>query len=202
MAPLRVYFESGERWVFACAADWPGWARRGKGEEGALEVLLAYADRYAGAVGAEVPTLTVDVIGRVPSRGGLADFGAPGAVGPWDDEPLDGEEMERQLQLLQASWDRLDAVAAAAPPELRKGPRGGGRDRDKVLAHVREAERAYASKGGFRIPIRTPWDEQREMVVAGLRAADPAGEWPVRYNIRRMAWHIIDHVWEIEDRAD
>src|SRR3954466_750192 len=28
---LRVYLESGKKWTFACALDWPGWCRRAKG---------------------------------------------------------------------------------------------------------------------------------------------------------------------------
>jgi hypothetical protein len=86
---------------------------------------------------------------------------------------------------------------------LRKGPRGGGRDRDKIVDHVSEAERAYAPKAGIRVPPRTPWPEHREIILTGLRADDPAGaKWPLRYLIRRMAWHVLDHAWEIEDRSD
>ncbi|HET9731883.1 MAG TPA: hypothetical protein VFP54_04330 [Acidimicrobiales bacterium] len=201
MERLRVYLESGQRWVFACSVDWPGWARRGKGEDAAVDNLLEYADRYAAAIRREVPAGPVDVVGRIPSRGGLADFGAPGAVGPWDDEPLADDELERQLGLLQLAWAHLDAVAAASPAGLRKGPRGGGRDRDAVTDHVREAERAYSPKVGCRVPPRTPWDQQRAMILAGLRGATPDTAWPVRYTIRRIAWHILDHAWEIEDRV-
>jgi hypothetical protein len=24
--------------------------------------------------------------------------------------------------------------------------------------------------------------------------------WPARYFVRRTAWHVLDHAWEIEDR--
>jgi hypothetical protein len=27
------------------------------------------------------------------------------------------------------------------------------------------------------------------------------GAWPVRYAVRRFAWHVLDHAWEIEDRS-
>lgn len=201
METLRIYLEAGQRWVFACALDWPGWARRGRGDEAAIDSVLDYHGRYATAVGTDVPTGPVEVVGRVPSRSGMADFGAPGAVGPWDEEPLPGGEIERHLALLEASWARLDEVAASSPPELLKGPRGGGRNRDAVTAHVREAERAYSAKVGRRIPPRTPWEEQRAAIVSGLR--QPPGDiaWPVRYTIRRMAWHILDHAWEIEDKV-
>lgn len=201
MKPVRVYLETGKRWVFAAAVDWPGWCRRGKGEEAAIETLLQYSDRYSRAVGVAVPTAPVEVVGRVATRSGMADFGAPGSPGPWDDEPLSSRELGRHLGLLQASWAYLDRVATVSPSELRKGPRGGGRDRDAMLKHVQEAERAYSPKVGCRVPPRTPWDEQRAMIESGLRQAPADSAWPVRYTIRRMAWHILDHAWEMEDRA-
>jgi hypothetical protein len=187
--------------VFAAALDWPGWCRRGKGEEAAIDTLLEYKSRYKTVAGASFKPGPVDVVGRTPSRSGMADFGAPGAVGPWDDEPLSSRELGRQIRLLEACWHYLDEVAAVAPAELRKGPRGGGRDRDRMLDHVREAERAYSPKVGCRIPPRTPWPEHRQMLAAGLRAAPADTSWPVRYTIRRCAWHVLDHAWEIEDRS-
>ncbi len=201
MKPLRVYLETGKLWIFAAALDWPGWCRRAKGEEAALDTLLDYASRYSNAVGVAVATGPIEVVGRVPTRSGLADFGAPGAVGPWDSELLSARELRRHLSLLQASWAYLDGVASVSPTELRKGPRGGGRDRDAMLKHVKEAERAYAAKIGCRVVPRTPWDQQQMMILAGLRTAPPDSAWPVRYTIRRLAWHILDHAWEMEDRT-
>jgi len=26
--------------------------------------------------------------------------------------------------------------------------------------------------------------------------------WNASYAFRRMAWHVVDHIWEIEDRRD
>ena len=151
MKPLRIYLETGKRWVFAGALDWPGWCRRDKSEEAALDTQLEYASRYFKAVGVAVPSGSVEVVGRVETRSGMADFGAPGAVGPWDTEPLSTRELARHLGLLEASWAYLDRVAAGSPAELRKGPRGGGQDRDAMLKHVQEAERAYAPKVGCRV---------------------------------------------------
>jgi len=201
MKPLRVYLETGKRWAFAGALDWPGWCRRDRGEGAAIDTLLGYASRYSIAVGASVPTGPIEVVGRVATRSGMADFGAPGALGEWDDEHVSGRELGRQLGLLQASWAYLDGVAALSSPELPKGPRGGGRDREAMLNHVREAERAYAPKVGCRVPPRTPWDEQRTLIAAGLRTAPADSAWPIRYAIRRLAWHILDHAWEMQDRS-
>ncbi len=100
-----------------------------------------------------------------------------------------------------ACWDAFDAVVAAAPPELRKGPRGGGRDRDPIAEHVREAERSYGRKLGAAVPPRTPWPEQREALAGLMRARAPDGRWTVRYAASRMAWHVLDHAWEIEDKS-
>jgi hypothetical protein len=191
-----VYLESGRKRVFACAVDWPGWARSGRTEDAALEALLAYAPRYAAVVPGFAPG-ALHVVGRVPGTA-TTDFGAPDARGPWDERPYDGD---RLAGLLERCWAGLDAVVATAPQELRKGPRGGGRDRDAVVAHVREAERSYGRTIGVRVPPRTPWPEQRAALAAAVRAQPTGTRWPVPYHVRRTAWHVLDHAWEVEDRS-
>jgi hypothetical protein len=186
--------------VFAAALDWPGWCRRGKGEAAAIDTLLDYADRYALVAGSSLVPGSLEVVGRVKGNK-TTDFGAPNIVGPWDGETLDPVEAARHIALLAACWRAFDAVVAAAPAQLRKGPRGGGRDRDAVVGHVREAERAYSSKLGGRVPPRTPWGEQRDVVMAALSTPSQPARWPVRYSIRRCAWHVLDHAWEIEDKS-
>jgi hypothetical protein len=199
---VRVSLERGQRWVFATALDWPGWCRRGRGEEAALEALLDYAERYAAVAGPGFQPGEVEVVGAVAGSS-ITDFGAPDAAGPWDDEPLGAAEADRLTGLLEACWSYLDPVAAAAPEVLRKGPRGGGRDRDAIVGHVRGAERGLSCpKAGIRVAPRTPWDQQRTALAAALRSGAPGGKWPTRYNIRRSAWHVLDHAWEIEDRSD
>lgn len=199
-ATIPVYLETGKTWTFAVAVDWPGWCRRGKGEEAALEALAHYAARYAAVAGPSFNPADLDVVGRLPGSP-TTDFGAPDARGPWDGEPLTGAEANRQAGLLEACWTAFDAVTASAPAELRKGPRGGGRDRDAVGEHVREAERAYLRKAGVRVPPRTPWAEQRAALLDALRTGTADGAWPPRYAVRRIGWHVLDHAWEIEDRT-
>ena len=38
--------------------------------------------------------------------------------------------------------------------------------------------------------------------IPGLRKGEIATSsgWPVRYAIRRMAWHVLDHAWEMQDK--
>jgi hypothetical protein len=196
----RVVLERGKTWTFATALDWPGWCRRGRGEAGAVETLLDYADRYAQVAGEGFAPGSVVVIGEVPGNA-TTDFGAPGIAGPWDDEPLSRGERARLIALVTSSLSFFDAVVESAPATLRKGPRGGGRDRDAVATHVREAERAYSAKLGRRIAPRTPWPEQRAELTIALREGSPDAAWSTRFAIRRLAWHVLDHAWEIEDRS-
>jgi hypothetical protein len=215
---VPVYLEVGKTRVFACSLDWPGWCRRAKTDEEALDALATYAPRYAVVAkraglrfSATAPSF--DVVERIPWHGGEAfspvDFGTLGSAAQRDSEPLTAAQAKRLAALLEASWGVLDDVVAGAPEELRKGPRGGGRDRDKVFAHVVAAETAYARKLGVR--QKEPQDREgiaavRADIVAVIsagRAGTPAAPngWLPRYAARRIAWHVLDHAWEIEDRS-
>jgi hypothetical protein len=213
-----VYLEVGQKRVFACALEWPGWCRSGSTEERALDALAAYAARYAVVAleaGIAFPGTRrngLHVVERLPGSAGYTDFGVPGAVATRDRESLTGEEGERQATLVRAAWVVFDRIAAAAPAELRKGPRGGGRDRDQMIDHVLSAEASYARKLGVtrRQPARDDAPAiaaLRDAIVTVLRAPwkgtplVPKG-WPPRYAARRIAWHVLDHAWEMEDRSE
>ena len=217
MAPTPVYLEVGSKKVFACSLDWPGWCRAGKTEEAALEALASYAGRYAAVpavAGVRVPSTAghnLDVVERLKGSAST-DFGVPGEEAAADAEPLSAAQARRLASLVEASWVVLEAAADSAPAELRKGPRGGGRDRDKIVAHVATSEFGYARKLGVRHkapedPLAVPEavDALRADILEALRSArsGPLVErgWPPRYAARRIAWHAIDHAWEIEDRS-
>ena len=214
-AAIPVYLEVGTKRVFASALEWPGWTRAGKDEKAALEALGAYALRYAAVpksaridFSAAEPTLKV--IERVKGNA-TTDFGAPGMHASTDAKALAAKEAERICALLSASWKVFDAVIAKAPAELRKGPRGGGRDRDKIADHIIDAESAYVSRLGLKLETPRLDDanavrEWRKAIIDAIRASaggPQSGEkrWPPRYAARRMAWHLLDHAWEIEDRS-
>jgi len=213
---VAVGLESTPRKTFVSALEWPGWSRAGRDEAGAMAALASSAGRFeivargAGlAFGPVAPDL-LEVVERLPGTATTA-FGAPDVVFAMDQRPTDRADGERLAMLVRASWDFLDRVAATAPFELRKGPRGGGRDRDAVVAHVVAAESAYARRIGVRLPEPDPGDAGavaavRAAIADGLaRPTDggpiPGGRWPARYAARRIAWHVLDHAWEIEDRA-
>jgi hypothetical protein len=218
---IDVGVEAGQKRVFAWAVDWPGWARAGKTPELALDALVVYATRYATAAreaGLDFPAAPgavsahdLFVVDSVPGGSGT-DFGVPSAITPSDRRPVDPAEAERLAILAAAAWVVFDRVAAVAPAELRKGPRGGGRDTAKVVAHVIDADHAYAREIGLRLPPPSPADRaavaaERQAMVAVLgRPSDgsPLADrrWTARYAARRIAWHALDHAWEIEDRSE
>ncbi|HJV09486.1 MAG TPA: hypothetical protein VJ653_07385 [Acidimicrobiales bacterium] len=200
-----VYLEVGTKKIFACSLDWPGWARAAKTEEEALEALATYAGRYrpvAEVAGVRFPKSAgddFDIVERVTGDT-TTDFGAPHVPAGADSATLTKAQAERVATLVEATWTVFDRVVKAAPASLRKGPRGGGRDRDKMVAHVVDAETAYFRKVGVK--------EGRDAFATALRAArQPQPElatksWPWRYTARRVAWHVLDHAWEMEDRSD
>jgi hypothetical protein len=211
-----VYVEAGRKRTFACAYDWPGWCRAAKDELSALEALAAYAPRYAPV--AKRARIAFDPESAAAFRvvehlAGTAttDFGAPDAVAERDSRPLAAPEGKQIAALVNAAWVIFDDVIASAPSELRKGPRGGGRDRDQIADHVLGAEGAYVRKVGLRLtpPAR---DDRRGIAefraaIAGVLGKPSDGKalvergWPQRYAARRIAWHALDHAWEIQDRS-
>lgn len=206
---VAVVLEVGARRSFASALDWPGWSRSGRDPDAALAALAASASRYGAALAAsgvtfayaDAPLVVVEEL----AGSATTDFGAPGAIAAAEAAPLTAEEAGRRVACVGACWAALDAAAATAPAALRRGPRGGGRDRDAVVRHVREAERAYAAKIGLRLPTPVtgePVAATRALIAAALRpGAAAAPRWPLRYAARRIAWHALDHAWEIEDRS-
>jgi hypothetical protein len=217
MAATPIYLESGKTRVFACALDWPGWCRSGRGEEQAVEALAGYAARYAPvAKEAHVPfpgdvAEAFTIVERLPGSAST-DFGVPEQFATADTDPLSPAAARRLAALVVAAWATFDRVAAITPPELRKGPRGGGRDRDKMIDHVIASEVSYARKLGIKrklmmIDDRAAISELRR-TIAGVLSAESDGSppvpngWPARYAARRIAWHALDHAWEMEDRTE
>jgi hypothetical protein len=213
---LPVVLEVGTKKVFASAVDWPGWCRSGRTEEAAIEALEAYAPRFAVVAkqaGIAWPVQLGDpvVLERLPGDM-TTDFGAPSATAEVERARLTPAAAKRQGALISAAWAVLDDVIAVTPTELRRGPRGGGRDRDKMTDHVLGAEAAYARKIGVKakqpaIDDRAAIEAMRAAIVEVLsRPSDgtPLVDrgWTSRYAARRIAWHVLDHAWEMQDRTE
>jgi hypothetical protein len=215
-ARFEVSLEIGSKRVFAGSLAWPGWCRHGRTEAEALEALLAYAPKYRAVLsgtrlGFTPPTTPAQLVVVERLKGNATtDFGAPGIPPAVDrDRACPEKDLRRLETILKAGWRAFDnAVETATGRELRKGPRGGGRSLEAIVAHVTEAEAGYLSAAGGKAPRDRA--ALRETVLATLRAS-AAGEipvrgprggerWTARYFARRAAWHVISHAWEIERR--
>lgn len=218
-----IYLEVGQKKVFAVAVNCPGWCRFGKDEQSAVQILMDAAPRYAKiATSANleftVPETTslLNTVARLEGNA-TTDFGAPAMQLPNDWDPIEADELERYVKVLRACWLAFDtAVEKAEGEELRKGPRGGGRDLEQIVDHVVGAEEGYLRSLGWKPPsldvetLDTRKEQVRSEVIQGLQvAADgqlprqgPRGgkRWSPRFFVRRLAWHAVDHAWEIEDR--
>ena len=123
-------------------------------------------------------------------------------------------EAERSPRLVEAAWTVLDRVAAAAPAGAPQGParrrprpRQDGRPRRSRPTGPTPARSGItptaARPDGSRRPSRRCAPRcsrscagrrtgRRSPAASGRRATPP----------RRIAWHALDHAWEIEDRTD
>jgi len=221
---VEVYLEIGKKRTFAGALDWPGWCRMGRDEPSALQALLDYGSRYAKILHTAQITFQApddlsafSIVERLVGNA-TTDFGAPDIAPSADTQAITDREFQRYQALLEAYWQAFDtAVLAATGKELRKGPRGGGRDLDKIADHVLDVDVAYLSRLGQRFKRKTGGDrtealgQVRQAILAALSSAargelpehGPRGGvfWKPRYFVRRMAWHVLDHIWEIEERV-
>jgi hypothetical protein len=219
----KVYVETGKKKTFAGVLEWPGWCRSGRDENTALQTLFEYGQRYAQVLNVTgidfQPPSDVSEMWVTERHEGnsTTDFGAPSIVPDVDQDPFNWTEYERSQQLLGACWLAFDdAVQRAMGKELRKGPRGGGRDLQKMIDHVLDADRAYLGRLAWKHKRESGADlveelnRTREAIRSALEVAakgelpavGPRGGvvWPARYFVRRVAWHVLDHTWEIEDR--
>jgi hypothetical protein len=222
---MDIYFEVGQKRVFAGAIEWPGWLRSGRDEAGAMAALVEWGPRFAQALhgsglGFVAPADSSELVVVERLEGGSGtDFGAPGAIPAADERPVSPEELAWLERLMAASWAAFDAaVKAAEGKSLRKGPRGGGRELVAIVEHVIGGDLAYLTALGYRYrqpkglapaealaPTRQAIREALAAAGRGeLETVGPRGgrRWPVRYYVRRAVWHTLDHVGEIEERVE
>ncbi len=216
---IDIYLEIGSKRIFAGALDWPGWCRSGRDEESALQALLDYAPRYKlvlllAHIEFQPPAdqSAFNVVERIHGDT-TTDFGAPGKAPSADSKSVTDAELQRIQLILQACWAAFDAAAQKATgKELSKGPRGGGRELEKIIDHVLGADAGYLGQlGGSSKTAASDLSLFRRTILDTLAAAahgeipaqGPRGglRWTPRYFVRRSAWHVLDHAWEIEDRV-
>jgi hypothetical protein len=218
---LNIYLEVGTRRTIAGVLDWPGWCRIEQDEASALQSLMEYGPRYAkilrsARLGFQAPDDPSAFVVMERLKGNAStDYGVPGLAPAFDSITLDETELRRLQAILRACWRAFDGtIKMARGKELRKGPRGGGRNLEKITDHVLESEKGYLTSLGGKIaaPDASSLDLTRQTILQTLLASakgelpthGPRGgkRWSARYFVRRDAWHILDHIWEIEDRLE
>ena len=202
----------------AFTIDWPGWSRGARTGEAALETLEAYRVRYRpvavlAGLGAEFADAgPLEVVEDATGTGSVDFWGISFSPSSFEQGPMADEDLERGIRLLQACWAFFDGVAARVSPEMRKGPRGGGRDRDRIIRHtIRTESEDFARQVGIRIPEEAALSPEglaahRSSYVEAMRAynrgevARPMRSWTLPFLVRHSAFHTLDHAWEMEDK--
>jgi hypothetical protein len=214
---MRVVLEVGPkgRKTVAVAPDWPGLSRGATTEAKAIERLRSYLPRYAaitklaGMEAAFADLTDIDVIEQYPGTGSTDFWGISYAFSSIDRQAISGEALERELTLMQACWAFFDEVRSRVSAELRRGPRGGGRDRDHIVRHTFAVELDWAKGIGVLTSLDAMLTTEgisayRSAYCEAIRALHAQGKmaqkWPLRYMIRHTAFHTLDHAWEMEDK--
>ena len=217
--PVRTVIQRGPKHkkAVAIAIDWPGWNRGAKTPEEALELLEAYRQRYvpiarlAGLEDEFAAAGPLEIVEDHVGTGSTDFWGISFVASSFEEGPMPDAELDRKLALLQAAWTFFEQVGARVSAEMEKGPRGGGRDRDRIISHVLRNEQGdFARKVGVMEPpdVMLSPDEVRahhEDFVAGIRDFNARGamagrSWTVPFLLRHTAFHALDHAWEMEDK--
>jgi hypothetical protein len=218
--PVRTVIEHGtkDKKSVAFSLDWPGWSRGAKSADVALETLESYRERYrpiadlAGMVREFDTAGPLEIVENRVGTGSTDFWGISFSPSSTEHGPMSEAELKRKITLLRACWAFFDSVASRVSAEMRMGPRGGGRDRNRIIRHtIRTESEDFAKQVGLRIPEEaalTPdgLHSHRETYVAAMRAYN-AGEvkrrmrsWTLPFLIRHSAFHTLDHAWEMEDK--
>jgi hypothetical protein len=219
--PGRTVIDRGPKGkrAVAIALDWPGWSRGAKTDADALETLEAYRERYrpvaalAGMQSEFDREGPLEVVEDKVGTGSTDFWGISFSPSATEHGPMSQDELDRKLTILRACWNYFDDVAARVSPELRRGPRGGGRSRDEIIRHVMRVESLdFAKQVGLLVPddgvvvAAAARPAYRDAYVAAMRAYN-AGEvarkmrsWTLPFLIRHSAFHTMDHAWEMEDK--
>jgi hypothetical protein len=204
--------------VVAVAPDWPGLERGAKTGEEAVEKLRSYIPRYSQVARlAEMETefdagRKFDVVEQYPGTGSTDFWGISFAFSSIDKHGMSGDELQRELRLMQACWAFFDDVRARVSAEMLQGPRGRGRDRDQIVRHLFVNEQGWVKMLGVITPdeamlTKKGMKAHREAYCRAIRdyhsqgkLAGKIAKWPLRYLIRHTAFHTLDHAWEMEDK--
>ena len=212
--PLRLFVEETPKKVFVSALDWPGLARGAKTEDLAVESLVAHLPRYAKVAHKagerfDPHDFDIEVVSRTEGDAGSA-YGIPSLVAP---EDRDAGRCAR------GEADRIDRRGVVGRVRRRSRRRRRSRSGRAHAAAGATGRRSSSTSPGRTAATPARWASRA--TPRRRRASRPSGrrcwrccgttsdgspiadkKWPPRYAARRVAWHALDHAWEIEDRTE
>jgi hypothetical protein len=151
-----------------------------------------------------VEGLAFDVVGGQAGSAGT-EFGVPSRRpstmrGRWTRRRASGGDRREGVEPLRTDGGHRARGSGRVP--------GGGRNTSKVVAHVLDADQAARRIGikrpGSTRPTRRGPRHARGMLDVLRPPATARPSRPplaARYAAHRIAWHALDHLWEIEDRS-
>jgi hypothetical protein len=164
----------------------------------------------AGQADAFAAQTEIDVVERYGGNTSTEWWGIAHVASETEREVLPAEALEPRLALLEAAWAYFDDVAATVSADLRPGPRGGGWTRDEIIRHVHANEPQQFTR---KVEVRTPREMvmtpdgravHRQATLDAIREYNAQGRaartWPIQFLVRRIAQHLTDHAWDMEDR--
>ncbi|MEO6458164.1 MAG: hypothetical protein ABIO92_07810 [Chloroflexia bacterium] len=151
----------------------------------------------------------VEAVEHYPGTGSTDFWGISFAFSSVDQQAMSDEALDREQKLMRACWAFFDDVRSRVSAEMQRGPRGGGRDRDRIVRHTLFSELDFTKKVGvLTAPEEMLSDERleahRDAYCNAIREFHSqnkmARTWPLRYLIRHTVFHTLDHAWEMEDK--
>jgi len=183
--------------------------------------LGACAKRYqpvAALAGLAIPRLVLHDGFEVRERligSAVTDFGALASVSADDLRPLTKLEVDRLQGLLSACWATFDDAYERVPASARAQKPEAGRSPSAIRHHLLDTDLMHRSAFGpaYRKPSPDEVDRLEPVVRATILtnlASTPLDveatpvrrygfDWTPRFAVRRVAWHALDHAWQLED---
>ena len=216
--PCRVGEETGAKKTFVWALDWPGWCRGGKDAALAIDALIEHGPRYAlvaREAGLELPDVSPHdlVHGRRGARRERHRLRRPvrdhrrrppAGLGGGGGAP--GARSSRRRGRCSSGWSRPRRSScardrAAAAGTATRSSRTSTRPTTPTPGHGDQG------RGARSRPTRPRSTTMRQAMLDAIGVPSDGSpiagrKWPPRYAARRIAWHALDHAWEIEDRTE
>ncbi len=154
----------------------------------------------------------VEVVERVPGSSSTDFWGIAHVPSEIEREVLSPADLERRLDLLRRAGRTSTTSLRASPATCGPDPAAPGAraTRSSATCTATSRSRCHARSRSER-PLEVVLTPEglathRQAYLDAFRAYNaegkPARTWPIQFLVRRTAYHVMDHAWEMEDRAE